>query len=312
MTPTEIKEKVISILLASFDKNKAISAEKAEALLNSANFDWKTESELDDLALFMEDLGDFIIEKNENGTEFIYTKELPIDKPQSELDLPTLNRRITGVIKKILTDNPNIEGFVQISTLGNELARQEIKLPNGDKLKSFLQKQANLFELDNSEGGGGMVRIFKKEAKANNIANKITANNSDNSTKPGGTQSGKRFVSLYNLFDFAAFPNYDEIKKQLAEMAEPNGWFVLEAPGEPDPYTLLHLQLRINFAMAVKQEIENHAGTISIQPDRAIFDTGFKTAEGKTILAILCLNQQRDANNWQTWKFDKFQVKDSE
>ena len=110
------------------------------------------------------------------------------------------------------------------------------------------------------------------------------------------------------MSDFAIFPNYNEMKRQLAGMARPDGWFVLPDENEKDPYMLVDMKLRSNFAMAVHKQLQGEDAGFLIRLDSASFDTGFVTPEGAVIRAEFKLNQHRDSTVWQTWVFNGFSV----
>lgn len=115
-------------------------------------------------------------------------------------------------------------------------------------------------------------------------------------------------ASLYDLDHFAAFDNREAALCELAQLAEPEGWVVLPED-EPNRYLMVEAKLRLNFAMAVKELLKGESRDILIAPNAASFDTRFRTADGKSIVARFIFNRRRSEDSWQQYRFDSFGVK---
>ena len=115
-------------------------------------------------------------------------------------------------------------------------------------------------------------------------------------------------ASLYDLDHFAAFDDREAALSELAQLAEPEGWVVLPED-EPNRYLMVEAKLRLNFAMAVKELLKGESRDILIAPNAASFDTRFRTADGKSIVARFIFNRRRSEDSWQQYRFDSFGVK---
>ena len=277
-------------------------------LLEEADFDLQETGfeSFNDIFEQLED--DFELNEIENG---IMVKCLNVNIPKEPTkpkttnvqsatgeEVSTLNRKISGVIRKLIKDFPEFDGNISLPKLGIELSNQKLKLPDGEKLSSYLRRFPSLFEVTTNG-----VETFVK-------------NTGEHPSTPSATSitqsvARKGFVSKYNIFDFAYFQDYKSVKKELSNIASQDGWFILPNPMEKDPYLLLDYKFRNNFAILVNRELQEHSNGIIMHPDKVEINTGFSTDEGKSIKAHFLFNQQRDANRWQNWVFDYFSIEES-
>ncbi|MBO5894672.1 MAG: hypothetical protein J6Q33_02665 [Alistipes sp.] len=115
-------------------------------------------------------------------------------------------------------------------------------------------------------------------------------------------------ASLYDLDHFAAFDDREAALCELAKLAEPDGWALLPE-GEANRYLMVEAKLKLNFAMAVKELLEEANKGIVIALNAASFDTRFRTPEGRVIIARFVFNRRRSEANWQQYRFHSFVVK---
>lgn len=112
-------------------------------------------------------------------------------------------------------------------------------------------------------------------------------------------------ISRYNFTQFAYFADgFKGFATRVAERAAGDDWFVIDEPGD-NPMRLVMGKLGINFALAVRDALAHKPSALAICFDRATFDTGFVTAEGKRIIAHFTTNTERDNNRFQSWQFSE-------
>lgn len=307
MASNNVSNKVLEIIKPALDADASISLEQAVKLLEEADFDLQETGfeSFNDIFEQLED--DFELNEIEEGIivkclnvnilkEPTKSKTTNVQSAIGE-DVSALNRKISGVIRKLIKDSPELDGNISLPKLGIELSNQKLKLPDGEKLSSYLRRFPSLFEVTTNG-----VETFVK-----NMGERQSAP-STNTTSP---TARKGFVSMFNLFDFAYFQDYNSVKKELSNIASQDGWFILPNPMEKDPYLLLDYKFRNNFAILVNKELQEHCNGIIMHPDKVVINTGFSTDDGKHIKAHFLFNQQRDANRWQNWVFDHFSIEES-
>lgn len=311
----EAFERIIEIITPALDENSQIEVNKAEELLIAANFDF------DDVGY-----------TKENDPDYIINLFMDLDNGQGNVSIETLSNdekiiTCTNVKKKDvvsskgitpLASEPSIlvkefdenacdeynqkvidliktqgeDGCIYLSKIGAELG----KVPTGEKMIEYFKKFDQLFTADS-------LYVTLKDTKTYrpNAVNLESKNNTPKAQPAGEV----RTVSIYHLIHFAHFANYRSTVKELAEMAQPDGWFILPEE-EENRHWMVDMKFRSAFAMCVKEQIDGTSSDLTICPDSAQFNTRFKTPDGKSIIACFTFNKKRDQTNWQTWNFDKF------
>lgn len=322
------------VLTPYLDENNMIPFEQAKTVLLEKQVDLKGyENNIPELFEEMDDFFKYITDENGDKVKCLkVNKEVvrsdkPVDefkpveqKPESEKPAPVLdekaakatNVKLVSALRILERECADGNGFVSMTNLGQKRAEMGIELPLKEKLSAYLMRFPQLFEISGS-GADTLVRLVVRGVSKSSAKPAVAVNVKNPSTpvtpKPvAPAPVSKHFVSFYQLFDFAYFPNYAEVKAQLADMAKADGWFVLVDANEKDPYFLVDMKLRSNFAIAVQKQLQGEDAGIRISLDRASFDTGFVTPEGAPIRAEFKLNQHREASSWQTWVFNEFSV----
>lgn len=303
-----MSNKVLEIIKPALNADASISLEQAVKLLENADFDLQ-ETGFDSFNDIFEQLeDDFELNEIEEG---IMVKCLNINNPKEHTkpkttstqsaigeDVSALNRKICGMIRKLIKDSPELDGNISLPKLGIELSNQNLKLPDGEKLGAYLRRFPSLFEVS-TNGVETFVKNMGERPSPPSAASIVQS------------AARKGFVSKFNIFDFAYFQDYKSVKKELAKLASQDGWFILPDPMEKDPYILLDYKFRNNFAILINKELQEYGDGIVMHPDKVEIYTGFSTDEGKSIKAHFLFNQQRDANRWQNWVFDRFSIEES-
>lgn len=299
---------VLEIIRPALDADASILLEQAVKLLEEADYDLKETGfeSFNDIFEQLED--DFELNESENGITVkclnVNIAKEPVKQKNTNVQSVigeegvTLNRKIGGVIRKLIKDFPELDGNISLPKLGVELSNQKLKLPDGEKLSSYLRRFPSLFEVT-TNGVETFVKNVGERPSTSSATSTVTS------------VAHKGFVSIYNIFDFAYFQDYNGVKKELSKLASQDGWFVLPDPMEKDPYLLLDYKFRNNFAILINNELQEHGNDIVMHPDNVEINTGFSTDEGKSIKAHFLFNQQRDANRWQNWVFDHFSIEES-
>lgn len=329
------------VLTPYLDENNMISFEQAKNILLEEQVNLKGyEEHISELFEEMEEFFEYIADENGDKVKCLKAKkevtitEKPVEdakpveqsteaeKPAPVVDekaVKAINAKLVNALRILERECADTKGFISMTNLGQKRAEMGIELPAKEKLSAYLMKFPQLFEV-NGTGADTMVRLAVRgipgsqansKAPAAKPAVAVNAKVAPVAATPkpaAPAPAAKRFVSFYQLFDFAHFPNYAEIKAQLADMAKVDGWFVLTDENEKDPYFLVDMKLRSNFAMAVRKQLQGEDAGIRIALDSASFDTGFVTPEGAAIRAEFKLNQYREASSWQTWVFNEFTV----
>lgn len=303
--------RIIAIIKSSLNADATITLEQAQTMLNEAKFDIE-ETGYNDIKVLLEDLCDYFeLTETANGTivkcKGVKTNESPAaviseEKPRVELDeklVKKVNDQLVNVLRELIKSSSDSEGKIPLTDLGQKRAELKIELPNNEKLGAYLKRFPELFEL-NICGTDSYVRL---------AGSPIVATTAPAQKKAATGNVQKRFVSLYHLFDFACFPDYNSAKAELASIAVPDGWFVIPESNESngrDPYCLIDYKLREKFALTACKQLQGEEVGIHLYLDHAMFDTGFTTSEGNHIIANFKLNQHKDSTTWQTWLFDGF------
>lgn len=298
--------KILEIITPALDPNVSISLEQVEKLLEEAEFDLQDtgcESVRQLLEQFEEefeliDTESCVMVKCISPASPKETAKMQLATTQPALSKETaaLNRKIGGVIRKLLKDCPDSNGNVSLSTLGTAMSAQNLKLPDGEKLGAYLRQFPSLFEVF----ANGIDTCVRNVVEQSTLPAMKTVNNTQ--------VVHKGFVSMFNIFDFAYFQDYGSVKKELSQLASQEGWFPLPDPQEKDPYLLLDYKFRNNFAILVNKQLKEGGNAIIMQPDRVELYTGFTTDKGNVIKALFKFNQQRDSTRWQNWVFDSFSI----
>ena len=320
-------EKITDIIKPYLNVDKALELDKVQSLLEGANFNLE-EVGYDNFKDLLEDLDEYFdISESENATIVICKKDNFISSektitPQRETSalkqkatalysqtnqIPTIefdsqqtkstNDKLVKILHELTKTSSDVEGRVTLTAFGQKKAAEKIELPIDEKFGAYLKRFPELFELTNN-GIESCVRLVQKnKTNISPVQPKIT----------------ERFVSLYNLLDFAYFPDYSKAKVDLASIAQPNGWFIIPDSNERDPYILVDYKLREKFALIIHEYLQGQTANIYLYPDHAWFDTGFITPEGQHIIANFILNQCRKVNEnsgWQTWLFNGYSILD--
>ncbi|MBR5205208.1 MAG: hypothetical protein IKW32_08395 [Bacteroidaceae bacterium] len=325
------------ILTPYLDENNMIPFEKAEALLLDSKVELKGyEEQIPELFKELDDFFEYIADENGDKVKCLNVKkevvaaEKSVEEPKLEEQKPEMakkepildekavkatNAKLINALRKMEREYADSKGFIAMTNLGQKRAEMGIELPLKEKLSAYLMRFPELFEISGT-GTDTMVRLAVKGIAGTPIVTKAATKSAaavNVKTVPttatvAPVPASKRFVSFFHLFDFAYFPNYAEIKAELANIAKQDGWFVLTDENEKDPYFLVDMKLRSNFAMAVQKQLQGEDAGIRIALDSASFDTGFVTPEGAAIRAEFKLNQYREASSWQSWVFNEFTV----
>ncbi len=306
----EIGEKIAQILQKGLDNENCISVDDAMQLLNQAEYDLEgigvTGNEGETLQDILGDLNEYfeILDKEDNV--FIKCKTSPSPSellPQSDQqpqfnagETTTLYRRISDVIKSLLRKNSYPDRCVPLSDVGQELRNLGHTLPEGEKISSFLRKEPSQFEIINNETDS-YVRLVNGAIKKQPAAPAVV---------PASGKVQNHMISMYNIFDFAYFADYNDAKGNLAQLATQDDWFIIPDEAIKDKYALLDYKLRTRFAMLVRAQLQGESDGIKVGLDEASFDTGFVSLAGQPIIAYFILNLQRNNARWQTYEFKEF------
>ena len=277
------------------------------AKVEENGYDWKQYG-IDDFRDFLEEQDELTFETAADGTNYVINASyiLPVQNPGKTPEA------ICEVIARMPKD---ADGFVTTGELKAELGRLNIQW-GVMTLGAYVKKMTDYFDTV-QEGTIVRVRVKSNDPMpviTNTAPNPPQGGSAGTPKQPAPAPSPdkkKRFVSVYELSDFACFTNYDNSLRTLGTMAQEDGWFIIEDPNEPNPLRLVGQRLNNNYALSVRQEMrERGSGGIVIYPDGAVWDTGFRTPAGLAILAHFKLNQYRDASSWQAWLFDHFSVEE--
>lgn len=276
------------------------------AKVEENGYDWKQYG-IDDFRDFLEEQDELTFETADDGTSYVVNAAFVLPRQNQAKTA----QAICDVIAQMPRDG---YGFVTTSALKAELERRDIKW-GAMTLGAYVKKMTDYFDTVQE---GVIVRVRVKSDKPMPVIpeapTSLPQGGSAGSRQPAPTPSPdkkKRFVSMYELSDFACFADYDKSLRTLGTMAQEDGWFVIEDPNEPNPLRLVGQRLNNNFALSIRQEMREHgSGGIVIYPDGAVWNTGFRTPAGLAILAHFKLNQYRDATSWQAWIFDRFSVEE--
>ena len=305
-----VVDKIKALVSANADTDGYVSLPLLEEKMKESGFDMEgTGYSYDDLLPMLEDLDAFELDTEETparirckyfqSEESTSSGSLPESASEVVMDETTLNRKIAGTIRKLLRFNPSPDGFIMLTTLGTDLREQELRLPEGEKLSGYLRRYPNLFEID-------------QETKFVRVVGSSPAPSRPTIPAPVASPVPEKTVtpSLYNLFDFCHFADFTAACDSLVKLAVPDGWFIMDDPGDKDPYFLVGLKLRMDFALLVKDQLKGVDGGFRIGLDKASFKTGFHTSEGTPIYACLAFNRSRGGKTWQSWAFDHFAVEE--
>lgn len=303
-----VVDKIMALVSANADSDGFVSLPLLEEKMKESGFDMEsTGYSYDDLLPMLEDLDAFEIDTEETpsrirckdfqSAETTSSEPLPESASEAVLDEATLNRKIAGTIRKLLKYNPSPDGLLMLTTLGTDLRDQGIKLPEGERLSAYLRRYSSLFEIDS-------------ETKYVRIVGSLPAPSRPTIPAPAAAPVMEKTVtpSLYNLFDFCHFADFAAACDSLVKLAVPDGWFILDDPGDKDPYFLVGIKLRMDFALSVKAKLNGVDDGFRIGLDKASFKTGFHTSEGTPIYACLAFNRSRGGKTWQSWAFDHFAI----
>lgn len=318
METKTIGQQLLDIVRTAPDENSRIPFAAMQAMVEAAGYELEPIG-YSDLLTLLEDLDrQFRVEETEDGV-MVQCLEIPADKEEApEQDTPqeqpvpqeqydALNRRFVDMIRKIAKQSANAEGYILMTELGQAKARARIQIPRDEKLAAYLSRFPHLYDVLNQGEGNVFVRLAGFRKPAASVQEKVSASlPAEPHAVDVPSVSAKRFVSLYDILDFAHFSDYAQAKKQLAELAGNTGedWFILPDQNEIDPYCLVDYKLRINFALAVYKNQD----AIALKFEQARFYTGFKTPDGSPIVAVFTVNQHRDNIVWQTWRFTEFMI----
>lgn len=226
-------------------------------------------------------------------------------QPQSQpsFEEMSVNRKIGGIIRKLIRLNPTQDNWLLLTDLGQEMRDQNIKTPDGERLSAFLRRFPSLYEIDSET----------RFVRSIGIVPPVSSVSAAPAPAPQTVEPSKYKypVSLYNLFDFCCFPDYSAALAALSKLAVQDGWFILDEPGNLDSCHLLGLKLQLDFALAVRDQQEDKENRICVSLDKASFRTGFHTEANAAIVANFVLNRNRPSKYWQTWMFDRFSVEDA-
>ena len=211
---------------------------------------------------------------------------------------------------------PNAGGLVPLSVLDSSIRDHGVdNFGTEQELAEFLAFYPKKFEVVCKDGSTYVRNV--RSARQDCIGGTGTqpkaapARKATRHDEAGGTEAREnvtRSLTLHDIRDFAFFGDYEGMLRQLAAMAESDGWAVLE--GGIRPYYVVDLLLRCNFALAVEQCRQGDSGRLTVGLERASFDTGFHTAEGSGIVARFSVNLQRDSNRFQSYIFERLTAGD--
>ncbi len=322
-----IAEKLTDIFSPAIDENACISLPKAEQLVQEAGFNI-CETGFDNLTEVLDELsGQFSVDYKEQPAVIkclLADNKTAASETQKTLTCKQRNYikyKMIKSLQSLATRYPLYKGCIPLNLLERQMMLHDASDMGDMSLTDFIKLYPQCFELTVSNDGPGVKLVSKNMTTAIVAQGNVEYKSSMAGINPGeqSTESplsketmkenplAKRYISNYKLFDFAFFPNYRDALDKLVNMSEPDGWFVLTDPAEPDPYYLVDLMFRRNFALAAQRSI-NGQGGIRLSMMSAETETGFHTKEGLPIIAYFGINKRRDTENCQSWYFNGFRV----
>ena len=225
-------EIIIDIVKSELDANSRISLSKMQELLSAVEFD-VTSHGFSDLRELLEQLQEACLLIETEESVMVECLGVKVEKPGAEktqksttpaapampADDGSVKYATLPIVKKLIND---AGGIIALTNIGQEFSKQGIKMRNGEKLSAFLKQHPELEVV--AADGQDYVRMAKKSGAAPQQAVLV----------PQPTTQ-KRFVSLYNIADFACFSDYQQTIKELAGMAAEDGWFGLPDANEKSP-----------------------------------------------------------------------------
>ena len=184
----------------------------------------------------------------------------------------------------------------------------EVITVEGRKTDMETEEAAEAETASNQETGDGQAMEMEPEVATTTLCKKTEGSATKEKDEEAPTMTDMngeeaRYISLHKIEDFAIFSDYEAMLRNLAEMAEEDGWLVLAHPNEPQPLYVVDLLLRYHFTKAVESHRKGDNSGLSIGLEKACFDTGFHTADGKQIYAHFVINRWRDADNCMSYRF---------
>lgn len=322
-------EKLTDIFSPMLDENCCITLPEAERLINESEFDI-SETGIDNLTELLEELSQqFNVDM---ATEpptikcLLAKKEEPTPTESQTLSSKQKNFFKFKIIKSIeflSTRYPLWKGLIPLSRLGEQLKYVGVEDFGGTSLSEIIKLCPNKLELVTVNDTPCVKLVFNNKGTVTDTPNAKEPTEAQEAghplneamqQKPAATSelsiAQTRTLSIYKLHDFALFPNYKKALEKLAEMSEPDGWFIMDELNEPDPYHLVDLKLRCNFALAVQRQVSGNADDIHLSLTSAKVDTGFHTKDGHAIIAHFGVNKKRNTENCQSWYFQYFSSED--
>lgn len=315
-------EKLTDIFSPMLDENNCITLPEAERLINEAEFNI-SEIGFDNLIELLDELKaqfnmDIAAETPTIKCLLVQKEEPAPAKPQtlSCKQKNLIKYKIVKSIEFLSTRNAQWKGLIPLTKLEKQLKYVGVDDYGGMSLYDFIKQYPNRFELSTVKDTTcvKMVSNFKststdmpdstiptmQQTPATEAIQIIPA------AKPDMTTEQEKTLSIYELLDFASFRYYKKALENLAEISEPDGWFILDEFNEPDPYFLVDLKLRYNFALAVQRQVCGIGDDIRLSLTSAEVDTGFHTKDGQAVIAHFSVNRKRNTKNFQSWSFQYF------
>jgi|GEM_PF-5149956 len=224
--------------------------------------------------------------------------------PPEGFDVEGMNKALAAII--VASNNE----FVPLTYLGQGVRQKGIVIPANTKLRACLGWSPDIFVQELRGVGNYYIGLTPKGKE---MAKKAPAPGAGPGVPPApptspATPIKQVSVSRYALPSFCVIAPVNDFLAQLAKIAEPDGWFIIDDPAEKQPYRLLLRKLELDFALAMRDELEGRESPFRTGMIRGTYRTNFHDASGKPIYMEMEFNSQRDASTMAPWKFKRFYV----
>lgn len=203
--------------------------------------------------------------------------------------------------------------YVPLTYLGQAIKQKGIEMPAGIKLRVCLGWSPDIFVQELRGEGVYFIALTHKGKEMAKPARKTGPVQTPVPSEPSAAPAAPAksiAMSRYALASFCVIAPVNDFLAQLAGIAEPDGWFVIDDPAEKQPYRLLLRKLELDFALAMRDELEGRESPFRTGMLRGTYRTNFHDASGKTIYMEMEFNSRRDASSMAPWKFKRFYVED--
>lgn len=246
-----------------------------------------------------------IVDNNEpDGEKISKPKEKPIGPPE-DFDIAVFNKRIAKLIASSGASS------VPLTFIGQTLREKSIELPA--KLSVCLSWSPDIFVMEMPKEGSYAIGLTSKGkeliAKPKKVAAPVKAAPAPAPVKAAPAPAPAAVsMSRYHIASFCVISPINDFLAQLAMIAAPDGWFIIDDPAEKQPYRLLLRKFELDFAIAMRDELEGRETPFSTGMSKAIYRTNFHDADNNPIYMEMEFNSQRDTSTLAPWKFKRFYV----